>query len=80
VGEGVRGRERDRADGELRDRKRGFLPGLLHLSSAPLVLIHHEFFGTLWYCLIYMYANRLLMYLKLGRCSKETIIPQKWAV
>jgi hypothetical protein len=27
-----------------------------------------------------MYANRLLMYLKLGRCSKETIIPQKWAV
>lgn len=31
-----------------------------------LALIHHEFFGTLWYRLIYMYANRLLMYLKLG--------------
>lgn len=31
-----------------------------------LGLIHHEFFGTVWYRLIYMYANRLLMYLKLG--------------
>lgn len=31
-----------------------------------LGLIHHEFFGTLRYRLIYMYANRLLMYLKLG--------------
>lgn len=41
-----------------------------HVSPAfypcTLGLIHHEFFGTLWYCLIYMYANRLLMYLKLG--------------
>lgn len=41
-----------------------------HISPAfhprTLGLIHHEFFGTLWYRLIYMYANRLLMYLKLG--------------
>lgn len=33
----------------------------------------------LWYCLIYMCANRLLMYLKLGWCSKDAIIPLKWA-
>lgn len=39
---------------------------LLCIYPHTLGLIHHEFFGTLWYCLIYMYANRLLMYLKLG--------------
>ena len=43
-------------------------PGHISLAfySCTLGLIHHEFFGTLWYRLIYMYANRLLMYLKLG--------------
>lgn len=42
------------------------------ICPPTLGIIRHEFFGTLWYCLIYMYANRLLMYLNLGRCSKET--------
>lgn len=31
----------------------------------------------LWYCSIYMCANRLLMYLKLGWRSKDAIIPLK---
>ncbi len=42
------------------------------ICPPTLGIIRHEFFGMLWYCLIYMYANRLLMYLNLGRCSKET--------
>lgn len=46
--------------------------GLFLICPPTLGIIRHEFFGTLWYCLIYMYANRLLMYLNLGRCSKET--------
>lgn len=41
-----------------------------HVSPAfypcTLGVIYREFFGTLWCRLIYMYANRLLMYLKLG--------------
>lgn len=57
--------ERLEGDGRIPPR----LP-LGHVSPAfyprTLGLIHHEFFGTHWYRLIYMYANRLLMYLKLG--------------
>lgn len=42
------------------------------LSPLPgFFFFHWEFAGTLLRWLIYMYANRLLMYLNLGRCSKE---------
>lgn len=42
------------------------------LPLLPFFFSHRESTGTLLRWVIYMYANRLLMYLNLGRCSKES--------
>lgn len=52
----------------LASQRRLICPSIL----AAFFLFNWESVGTLLCWLIYMYANRLLMYLNLGRYSKES--------